>query len=521
MLKIYLLYKSIYKFNNINIFYCINIIILYMEKEPKIKLPEPFKLTSKIKKKLDIFTDKIKKSQIIKWCGYNSIQTLFYLYLFNKYKSKCLVRHKTSLPILGLELYVEDDEILNSDIQRMLDVSKIIVDCVKRGEKTIIIPLNLDLGDNNHHANVLIYRSDERVIEHFEPHGNYMKYKSGSYKKNIDYKLSVFISKLNEEFLKNSLPTIRFKPANEVCPYINGLQTIESSISDTILDTRETETGGYCLAWSMFFTELALKNPTIPSDKLLDVINNIIIEKGRDGPIYLKNVIRGYVLFISEKLEKYFSILFKGKMSVEIINDYTKNNKSLLIKMNEKLNELIDLEMKILNNPNFNKEEEIKALEKIYKGKNEDKIFLHKNIDKLTIASPITESITPHTPPHRPHTPPHTHHIKEDKMSAKKENPIVISKKCPEGKEINQKTGRCVKIKTKKEKLVPDKTKTMKNCPEGKEINQKTGRCVKIKTKKEKLVPDKTKTMKNCPEGKEINPKTGRCVKIKTKKENK
>jgi len=73
-------------------------------------------------------------------------------------------------------------------------------------------------------------------------------------------------------------------------------------------------------------------------------------------------------------------------------------------------------------------------------------------------------------------------------------------KPCPEGKEINPHTGRCVKIR-----------KTVKNtsnepCPEGKERNPDTGRCVKIR-----------KTVKNtskepCPEGKERNPDTGRCV---------
>ena len=64
---------------------------------------------------------------------------------------------------------------------------------------------------------------------------------------------------------------------------------------------------------------------------------------------------------------------------------------------------------------------------------------------------------------------------------------------CPEGKELNPKTGRCVKIKTQK----------VVDCPEGKTRNPKTGRCVKNKTQK----------ASGCADGKEINPKTGRCVK--------
>jgi hypothetical protein len=44
-----------------------------------------------------------------------------------------------------------------------------------------------------------------------------------------------------------------------------------------------------------------------------------------------------------------------------------------------------------------------------------------------------------------------------------------------------------------------------KICPDGKMINPKTGRCVKVPVvKKEKI----------CPAAKMINPKTGRCIKV-------
>ena len=59
------------------------------------------------------------------------------------------------------------------------------------------------------------------------------------------------------------------------------------------------------------------------------------------------------------------------------------------------------------------------------------------------------------------------------------------NKDCPEGKEINPITGRCVK-----------------KCKDGEKRDLKTGKCMKIKLK-----------IKDCPEGKEINPITGRCVK--------
>jgi hypothetical protein len=75
---------------------------------------------------------------------------------------------------------------------------------------------------------------------------------------------------------------------------------------------------------------------------------------------------------------------------------------------------------------------------------------------------------------------------------------VLVPKKpeeCPEGKELNPKTGKCRNI-----------PKKPKECAEGKELNPKTKRC--------KNIP---KTPKECPEGKELNPKTGRCKNIPKK----
>ena len=59
-----------------------------------------------------------------------------------------------------------------------------------------------------------------------------------------------------------------------------------------------------------------------------------------------------------------------------------------------------------------------------------------------------------------------------------------------------------------------------KKCPEGKVLNPKTGRCIKtenflkanIKTKTN-MPPGVKPEPKKCPEGKVLNPKTGRCIK--------
>jgi hypothetical protein len=96
-------------------------------------------------------------------------------------------------------------------------------------------------------------------------------------------------------------------------------------------------------------------------------------------------------------------------------------------------------------------------------------------------------------------------------------------KKCPEGKVLNPKTGRCILIKkklpvkpkspVKSPPKPPVKPKSPKKCPEGKVLNPKTGRCILIKKK----LPVKPNSPKKCPEGKVLNPKTGRCILIKKK----
>lgn len=72
---------------------------------------------------------------------------------------------------------------------------------------------------------------------------------------------------------------------------------------------------------------------------------------------------------------------------------------------------------------------------------------------------------------------------------------------CPPGKEINPKTGRCIKSKPVKDLAGP--------CPPGKERNPATGRCIKIKEAK---VTKNGSRSEPCPSGKERNPKTRRCV---------
>ena len=571
-----------------------------MESTPKIKLPVPYKETKKISnslKKIDTKLKSLKKTgteKILTFAGSNEVEAMFYLYLFKKYKSNCFLHDKNfGRRILGMSILInetyEPQEV--KEAQDQLDsLSKILVDCITNLDtKIIIVPVQLRFSDGGGHANVLIYRKKLNQIEHFEPHGRkFSRNEDDVNNKIIEQWMKLFVLKINTRLQLIKQPAVKLIESSEVCPYIDGLQNLEGWSNLTTI--AGVEPPGYCAAWSMFFTELCLKNPEIPSSVLMNYIFNTFQSMSNSEKMnYLKKVIRGYSVFINQKINKYFSIFFNCGLTIQKIKllspSELKNFRSIL-------RDLIDIEMNLSTNPNYLKT----RLERI---KNELTVFneslkidssddgVKKEIERLTARKNIFEiynkvkfsnptdsfshaSSRIKTCPPGKEINPETGRcikIKTQKVRLKKEKVEIklepglepvkqVSKICPPGKEINPKTGRCIKIKTQKvtlKKAKLEKVKTpkvviklepetkplqvLKSCPPGKEINPKTGRCVKIKTQKVKKVKiPKVKTSKQkvviklepvkeveqkpkiCPEGKEINPKTGRCVKIKTQK---
>jgi hypothetical protein len=53
-----------------------------------LKLPEPIKVSKQITNQLDELERK--GESIVSFCGYANIETIFYLHLIKKYKSKCV-----------------------------------------------------------------------------------------------------------------------------------------------------------------------------------------------------------------------------------------------------------------------------------------------------------------------------------------------------------------------------------------------------------------------------------------------
>lgn len=408
-----------------------------MEKEKKIKMPEPIHI-KKIHSKLDLFSE---KNNIRQWPGYVIIDTLFYLYLFNKYKNNCLIKHPgiTSSIALGLELHITA-KVANRKIYKdyLLSVSKQLSECIGRNLNSIVIPLYLRTISNGSHANLLIYRRNDHTIEHFEPHGAYyLLATNNQINKLIDIRLNEFMSILNKQLKKINKPPVKLIPSNDVCPVIKGLQALEESSTKKKLPL---EGGGYCAAWSMFFTELALKNPTIPSNELLNIIYNKLDKEPEKQSNYLRQVITGYINLIYDKIEKYFYFITGTQGKIDNIIEMLKKGDYRDIIFD--FSSIINIQYALLNDPSLTKKRYLEILEyKKMKTINPNEIMnLDREIDILNrmelLLSPSPVSSLSKS--------------NSKTKKAKKSRKLTKTKKvinCPEGSKINPKTGRCNKIK--------------------------------------------------------------------------
>jgi hypothetical protein len=193
------------------------------------------------------------------------------------------------------------------------------LNCIKNGNSVIIIPLLLEFADGTHHANMLIYRKDLNTIEHFEPHGSFLDLRP-DYGDKMTTILQLLIDKINEvnttpksRFFSVLPSNIRLMPSNEVCIRGRGLQAIQSQLASFSI-----EGAGYCQMWSLLFAEMALLNPTLSSTDILEYIYRLL--ERQNGPIFLSNIIRGYVSMLGDEISLYLSQYINNAFTIENIS---------------------------------------------------------------------------------------------------------------------------------------------------------------------------------------------------------
>jgi hypothetical protein len=263
------------------------------------------------------------------------LTTISNLYLIKKYNTNCFMYGNKGLDenfIYGgfvfnflpgqLDLPIEriaPDILTQINSKNLLLQIDNFLNCIKNGNNVIIIPLLLQFADGTHHANMLVYRKDLNTIEHFEPHGSFLDLRK-DYGDKITMILQLLVDKINEinttpkaRFYGTLRTNIRLMPSNEVCIRGRGLQAIQSELASFSI-----EGAGYCQMWSLLFAELALLNPSMSSTEILENIYRLLARQ--DGPVFLSNIIRGYVSMLGDEISLYLSQYINNAFTIENIS---------------------------------------------------------------------------------------------------------------------------------------------------------------------------------------------------------
>lgn len=482
-----------------------------------------------------------KKKDIIKW-GENRqyyMRTMFYLYLFSRYKQSCVITLQPNCT------YMPDICQKNGDIiyamytfrptgskymkyaqyRRMF--IKEIAKCLKKKD-LVVVPLRLyfqgtgpfsNSAYGGTHANLLIFRKKQRTIEVFEPHGQ--NFGSGSKSADVRESYMQFAHDFNTySRLAYYTPLM----SDQVCPTYRGLQSLEG-YSEVVRVLGEG--GGYCSVWSMFMTEMIFKNPNVPTGEVLQGLFDMLghtdsIGRNKKSSIgnYLHMFMRGYASYITKKVAKYNTLIFGDEpmKAIKLGNENANYAATKAFRDNFKL--YLDLNAEaILKDISFNELKKQISKRKRHAffteyGKQRTLEFLDKMINQ--------ENQSTYTP------------IVNPRDTVERIKSLKYKSPCPPGKIRNEKTGNCIKARTKVQKNTVknrDANKKMvpkKECPPGKFYNEKTRRCNKIKPVKPKKVKIVKKTVPykepsipksvpkkrtRCPNGTRRNPITKLCEK--------
>lgn len=136
------------------------------------------------------------------------------------------------------------------------DFVKKINDCLKTHQ---LVPINFTLETPNHgkHANMILFDSKNKTIEHFEPHG---------YHEDSQWSISrAYIKSITgvKRFSMNYFPDYKIISPKDYEPK-NGLQATIDAFS------------GMCVTWSILYLNYRILNPDIPVKELVRHINKKI-----------------------------------------------------------------------------------------------------------------------------------------------------------------------------------------------------------------------------------------------------
>lgn len=155
----------------------------------------------------------------------------------------------------------------------------------------IFLYIKWNCKENNAHFNAILFDKKNKTVERFEPYTNFSEKKYFSVTNDFD--------KLFKKSIKKNLGYKYILP-NNFCPKVGFQQKEENNILSVFTASTvgnfnlESDPGGFCGSWILYYLNLRIANPDINSQELLKKIFEIL-ENDKNS---FRTFIRNYSNFI-------------------------------------------------------------------------------------------------------------------------------------------------------------------------------------------------------------------------------
>ena len=210
------------------------------------------------------------------------------MYLLHNYPQYCVVIPPSSYVLNGLNFDVTFNLISLEWNQQTKDIDipdgfwDSVKECLQKKPNFIIMPFGLP-----RHANYLIYDSNTKELERFDPNG--FTFGEQYNPPNLEKKLKdLFNSNVQEGMIEKVYAPMSFCPRRS----FQALQELE-------YEKKPGDPGGFCSAWSAWYADTRLANPNKTRKQVVDMA----LKKFEDEPGTMTQYIRSYSVFITKAEE--------------------------------------------------------------------------------------------------------------------------------------------------------------------------------------------------------------------------
>lgn len=213
------------------------------------------------------------------------------------------------------------DEEIEYYLQRSMDNEKIEI---------IFMKLTLIASTQGTHANIIIFDKRTGILERFEPYGEVPYLETNK----LDMILEKKLGRIFKKYLKKKGKVFKYnRPSSEV-----SFQILSSDTENIVRKLGDPK--GFCLAWTLWYLEMRIKNPEVEPKQLIKRAKDAITRTGKGVYAYI-DFIRNYANELDNGKNKFLKET--GIKDIDIYNIVLKKSdqKKLIEAMTYKFKKLM------------------------------------------------------------------------------------------------------------------------------------------------------------------------------------